>query len=182
MNLKELESLIRLFDSLKLSELALKQGDFELNLKKEKQKTKEVGLVPTMVYESTNPTAEPSTEDNQTSGHIVKAPMVGVFYGAPSPKSSPFVKIGDKITKGQVLCIIEAMKMINEVVSPVSGVVKDVFIANGELVNGMIGLMAGGELPEEDKATILNAMQEAFYMAKLENKKYTPKKYRIEED
>lgn len=51
-----------------------------------------------------------------------------------------------------------------------------------ELVNGMIGLMAGGELPEEDKATILNAMQEAFYMAKLENKKYTPKKYRIEED
>lgn len=50
-----------------------------------------------------------------------------------------------------------------------------------ELVNGMIGLMAGGELPDEDKATILDAMQEAFYMAKLENKKYTPKKYRIEE-
>ncbi|MCI5775578.1 MAG: helix-turn-helix domain-containing protein [Aerococcus sp.] len=51
-----------------------------------------------------------------------------------------------------------------------------------ETVNGMIGLMAGGELPEEDKATILNALQEAFYMAKMENKKYTPKKYRIEED
>lgn len=51
-----------------------------------------------------------------------------------------------------------------------------------EMVNGMIGLMAGGELPEEDKATILNAMQEAFYMAKMENKKYTPKKYRIKEE
>jgi len=51
-----------------------------------------------------------------------------------------------------------------------------------ELVNGMIGLMAGGELPDEDKATILDAMQEAFYMAKLENKKYTPKKYRIEKE
>lgn len=51
-----------------------------------------------------------------------------------------------------------------------------------ELVNGMIGLMAGGELPDEDKATILDAMQEAFYMAKLENKKYTPKKYKIEEE
>lgn len=51
-----------------------------------------------------------------------------------------------------------------------------------ELVNGMIGLMAGGELPDEDKATILDAMQEAFYMTKLENKKYTPKKYRIEEE
>lgn len=50
-----------------------------------------------------------------------------------------------------------------------------------EIVNSMIGLMAGGELPEEDKATILNAMQEAFYMAKIENKKYTPKKYKIEE-
>ena len=51
-----------------------------------------------------------------------------------------------------------------------------------ELINGMIGLMAGGELPEEDKATILDAMQEAFYMAKIENKKYTPKKYKIEEE
>ena len=51
-----------------------------------------------------------------------------------------------------------------------------------ELVNGMIGLMAGGELAEEDKTTILNAMQEAFYMAKMENKKYTPKKYRLEEE
>ncbi|NLD16635.1 MAG: helix-turn-helix transcriptional regulator [Tissierellia bacterium] len=51
-----------------------------------------------------------------------------------------------------------------------------------ELVNRMIGLMAGGELPDDDKATILDAMQEAFYMAKLENKKYTPKKYRIEEE
>lgn len=51
-----------------------------------------------------------------------------------------------------------------------------------EIVNGMIGLMAGRELPEEDKATILNAMQEAFYMAKIENKKYTPKKYKIEEE
>lgn len=50
------------------------------------------------------------------------------------------------------------------------------------LVNGMIGLMAGGELPDEDKTVILNAMQEAFYMAKMENKKYTPKKYRIEEE
>lgn len=51
-----------------------------------------------------------------------------------------------------------------------------------DIVNGVIGLMAGGELPEEDKATILNAMQEAFYMAKIENKKYTPKKFRIEEE
>lgn len=51
-----------------------------------------------------------------------------------------------------------------------------------EIVNGVIGLMAGGELPEEDKAVILNAMQEAFYMAKIENKKYTPKKFRIEEE
>lgn len=51
-----------------------------------------------------------------------------------------------------------------------------------ELVNGMLGLMAGGEFPEEDKQTILMALQEAFYMAKMENKKYTPKKYRIEED
>lgn len=51
-----------------------------------------------------------------------------------------------------------------------------------EIVNGMIGLMAGGELPEEDKETILNAVQEAFYMAKIENKKYTPKKYKIEEE
>ena len=51
-----------------------------------------------------------------------------------------------------------------------------------QMVNGVIGLMAGGQLPNEDKATILEAMQEAYYMAKIENKKYTPKKYRIEEE
>lgn len=51
-----------------------------------------------------------------------------------------------------------------------------------EIINGIIGLMAGGELPEEDKATILSAIQEAFYMAKMENKKYIPKKYKIEEE
>ncbi len=78
--------------------------------------------------------AEPSAQGNQTSGHIVKAPMVGVFYEAPSPKSEPFVKKGERIEKGQVLCIIEAMKMINEVVSPVSGVISNILIANGEMV------------------------------------------------
>ncbi|RIH90193.1 Biotin carboxyl carrier protein of acetyl-CoA carboxylase [Calidithermus terrae] len=64
----------------------------------------------------------------------VKAPIVGTFYRAPSPDAEPFVKEGDTVKKGQVLCIIEAMKLMNEIESEVAGVVRKVLVNNGEPV------------------------------------------------
>ena len=60
--------------------------------------------------------------------------MVGVFYAAPSPDSEPFIKIGDKIKKGDVLCIIEAMKMMNEIIAEEDGEIAEILVGNGELV------------------------------------------------
>lgn len=64
----------------------------------------------------------------------MNSPMVGTFYSAPNPESEPFVKVGDKINEGDVLCIIEAMKMMNEVKSEFSGIVKQILVENAEPV------------------------------------------------
>ncbi|HQM75384.1 MAG TPA: acetyl-CoA carboxylase biotin carboxyl carrier protein, partial [Candidatus Saccharicenans sp.] len=66
--------------------------------------------------------------------HYITSPMVGTFYRAPSPTSAPFVEIGDTVKKGQTLCIIEAMKLMNEIESDVSGVVTDILVENGKPV------------------------------------------------
>ncbi len=66
--------------------------------------------------------------------HIVKSPIVGTYYEAPSPGAPPFVKVGDTVKEGQVLCIIEAMKLMNEIEAEVSGVIVKMFVGNGSPV------------------------------------------------
>ena len=67
-------------------------------------------------------------------GHVVKSPMVGTFYGSPSPDAGPFVKVGDTVAVGDTLCIIEAMKLLNEIESDKAGVVKKILVGNAEAV------------------------------------------------
>lgn len=77
--------------------------------------------------------AEPVHTAESTTLQQIKAPLVGVFYAAPSPEAQPFVRPGDRVEKGQVLCILEAMKMMNELKSPVSGLLRSVGCRNGEM-------------------------------------------------
>ncbi len=77
------------------------------------------------------PAAAPAAEPK---GHSLKSPMVGTFYRAPSPGAPPFVEIGQSVSKGQTLCIIEAMKLLNEIESDVSGTVKAILVENGQPV------------------------------------------------
>ena len=77
------------------------------------------------------PVAAPSPEDG---AHIVKSPIVGTFYDAPSPDAEPFVKIGDQVSSGKVLCIVEAMKLMNEIESDASGEIVKVFVKAGQPV------------------------------------------------
>lgn len=72
-------------------------------------------------------------ESPESSWVEVKAPLVGVFYAAPSPEAPPFVQVGDQVEQGQVLCLVEAMKMMNQLKSPVSGVVRGIGGVDGEL-------------------------------------------------
>ena len=73
-------------------------------------------------------------EESEAGLHIITSPIVGTYYRSPSPESSPFVNVGDKISKGKVLCIIEAMKLMNEIESDIDGVVAKIYPQNGQPV------------------------------------------------
>jgi acetyl-CoA carboxylase biotin carboxyl carrier protein len=79
--------------------------------------------------------AAPAAEAGPEAGaHIVKSPIVGTFYAAPSPDADPFVKVGDRVSSGQVLCIVEAMKLMNEIESDFAGEIVKVFVNSGQPV------------------------------------------------
>ncbi len=80
------------------------------------------------------PAAEPVADAGDEDGFEVTAPMVGTFYSSSSPGSAPYVQVGDRVNEGDTLCIIEAMKMMNQIEADVSGVVKSIRIQNGEPV------------------------------------------------
>lgn len=80
------------------------------------------------------PVAATAEAGPEAGAHIVKSPIVGTFYDAPSPDADPFVKIGDRVSKGQVLCIVEAMKLMNEIESDFSGEIVKMFVNTGQPV------------------------------------------------
>lgn len=80
------------------------------------------------------PTRAPVADAGDKKGHIVTSPFVGTFYRSPAPDQPPFVEVGTVVRKGQVLCIVEAMKLMNEIESDVSGVVRKILVNNGEPV------------------------------------------------
>lgn len=122
MDFKEIKELIRVFDKSELNKLKVKEGEFEVAM----QKGFEGGTVvtasapvstPVIAATPVAPATAPVVESTSApvSGDTINAPMVGTFYASPSPEASAFVKIGDKVKKGQTLCILEAMKIMNEV-------------------------------------------------------------------
>ena len=89
----------------------------------------------TVVPESDGPTAAVSLpKDAEAAGKTINAPIVGVFYAAPSPDSNPYVSVGQRVSKGDTVCIIEAMKCMNEIQAEADGVITAVLANNGELV------------------------------------------------
>ena len=131
-----------MFKELGLTEFKIKDNDSELVLKKEvKVVTESSPVVETqnVVRQTSNNMAnvvdsKESLNISTTNGTDVKAPLVGVFYASPSPEAEPFVKLGDTVNKGDVLCVIEAMKMFNEIKSEVSGKIAEIYVDNGNIV------------------------------------------------
>lgn len=125
MKYEDIEKILKLFDNLDIEKLSFRNDGFSLEL--EKSVGKKVEQVPVSV---SAPTKELPVEEHT----FVRAPLVGVFYEAPAPDAIPFVKVGDVVEEGQVICVIEAMKMINEIKSPIRGKVLRVLGENGVLV------------------------------------------------
>ncbi len=139
-----LKELIKILDSSSLTKFELKGKDFELKVEKEPPKvvvnenaTVEVNSVSVTPSETKTEKLLPPAEDVETDEeklHVIKSPLVGTFYRAPAPGAPPFVEEGDIVSPGQVLCIIEALKVMNEIESDVRGRVVKILVENGQPV------------------------------------------------
>jgi len=138
MNLEEIKELIRVFGRSKLGKLKVKDGEFEVSMAKEGGDVV-VASTPSQVATPTAVPApvqeaviEPKPDTKSASGDFIKSPMVGTFYAAPSPEAAPFVSAGDTVRKGQVLCILEAMKIMNEFEAEFDCKILEVLVQDGE--------------------------------------------------
>ncbi|HEX6414223.1 MAG TPA: acetyl-CoA carboxylase biotin carboxyl carrier protein [Burkholderiales bacterium] len=139
MDLRKLKKLIDLVQESGIAELEITEGE-------EKVKIVKGGTVSLMTTAApaaapapaaaleAKPAATPPAEPAGQEGHVVKAPMVGTFYRSPSPDAKPFVEVGQSVKEGDTICIIEAMKLMNEIEADASGVVKAVLVENGQPV------------------------------------------------
>lgn len=134
MDIKKVKALASLAQKMNLTELEVAFGDSKICIKRND------GTAPAIPAPSLIQTSAPRTpeahagEVDFNNMHQVKSPMIGVFYSAASPDSAPFVSIGETVKKGQVLCIVEAMKVMNELVCEYDGEVIDICAKDGDVV------------------------------------------------
>lgn len=142
MDYKEIEHLMKVMNESQLTELEIEKEGFALKIKKEKEIVPIASRIETPIIErpveiqnqiSTDIKVEKEVS-GEKEGIIVYSPIVGTFYSAPAPGAEPFVKVGDKVKKGDVLCIIEAMKIMNEIEAESDGEIVEIFVKNEEMV------------------------------------------------
>ena len=151
MDLRKLKKLIDLVQESGIAELEITEGEEKVKIVKGGQVTVVPGAPPTALAApeprggpaqapavATAPSAPaaavPGEPQPGQEGHVVKAPMVGTFYRSPSPDAKPFVEVGQAVKEGEVICIIEAMKLMNEIDTDASGTVKAILVENGQPV------------------------------------------------
>lgn len=135
MDLRKLKTLIDLVSESGIAELEITEGEGKVRIVKFSQTVQPVAYAPEAPAAApAAPVAAAPAEPAAPVGHTVKAPMVGTFYRAPNPGASPFVEIGQAVKEGEPLCIIEAMKLLNEIEADKSGVIKEILVENGEPV------------------------------------------------
>jgi acetyl-CoA carboxylase biotin carboxyl carrier protein len=141
MDLRKLKTLIDLVAESGVSELEVTEGEDRVRIVKNPAPSavpvqQVYAATPAQVSAPTPAVSAPVTstpaEAPVATGHTVKSPMVGTFYRSPTPGADSFVKIGDSVKEGQTLCIIEAMKLLNEIEADKSGVIKEILCENGQ--------------------------------------------------
>ncbi|AKC68390.1 acetyl-CoA carboxylase biotin carboxyl carrier protein [Pandoraea oxalativorans] len=142
MDLRKLKTLIDLVAESGISELEVTEGEGKVRIVKAPPQVIAAPMqmampaaMPQVAAQA--PAASPAAAPAAPAlpqGHIVTSPMVGTFYRAPSPGADPFAQVGDSVKEGQTLCIIEAMKLLNEIESDKAGVIKEILVENGQAV------------------------------------------------
>lgn len=136
MDINEIKKLIKVFENAKVTELSIQEGDLKIKISKNGS-TNSSGVVyqnlPVEIpsqNEQVAPDAglEKKVEDNT---HIINSPIVGTFYRAPAPDADSYIQIGDSVSEGSVLCIVEAMKLMNEIECDISGKIVQILVEDG---------------------------------------------------
>jgi acetyl-CoA carboxylase biotin carboxyl carrier protein len=154
MDLEEIKNILDLIAESEVNQVTIEEGDFKIKVKK----TADVvaGSAPPVQYQmpqGASPQAQPAagapqhgqpsesgsaseqeSAEADLSGDVVKSPIVGTFYGAPSPEDDPFISVGDQVEEGETLCIVEAMKIMNEIESEYTGTIQKILVKDGEAV------------------------------------------------
>ncbi|MGK0674365.1 MAG: acetyl-CoA carboxylase biotin carboxyl carrier protein [Halothiobacillaceae bacterium] len=142
MDIRTIKKLIELLDSSGVAEIEVKEGDSSVRISR---MPTHMSAMPQMVVSAPMaapaPVTAPQTAaapaakaEDEPSGHVIKSPMVGTFYRAASPDAKPFVEVGQHVKAGDTVCIIEAMKMFNQIEADTSGVIKAILCENGQPV------------------------------------------------
>jgi len=141
MDLRKLKKLIDLVQESGIGEIEITEGEEKVRISREGPGAPPLIMAaPALPMPVAAPAGAPAAEAPKPAepaapaGHTLKSPMVGTFYRAPSPGAPAFVEVGQSVSKGQTLCIIEAMKLLNEIESDVSGAIKAILVENGQPV------------------------------------------------
>ena len=143
MDIRKVKKLIELLEESGIDELEIHEGEESVRISRYSQHAPVAAIAPQM-YPAAGFTPAPATAEApaspaqeakpELSGHQVKSPMVGTFYTAPSPSSPAFSEVGQRVKEGDVLCIVEAMKMMNQIKADHSGTIEAILVENGQPV------------------------------------------------
>jgi len=144
MDLKLIKNILDMIAESDVNEVSLEEGDFKIKVKKQGEvqqvtysqpaaapQAPAQPAAPTQPQQAAQPEAQQGGSDDQPDGEVVKSPIVGTFYEAPSPDSDAFVKVGDTVSKGDTICIVEAMKIMNEIEAEFGGTVQKILVDDG---------------------------------------------------
>ncbi len=141
MDIRKIKKLIELIEESDIEEIEIKEGDDSVRISRRKQVTE---LAPQPAFVAAPAASQPPADANTSTesesstsslnGHVVRSPMVGTFYRAASPSAPTFIEVGQTIKAGDTICIVEAMKMMNQIEADKTGTVSEILIENGQPV------------------------------------------------
>jgi len=137
MDIRKVKKLIELLEESDVAEIEIHEGEESIRISRASQVAMAAPMMaaPMAAPAAATPAAaEAAPAKEEISGHAVRSPMVGTFYRSPAPNSSPFVEVGKQVSVGDTLCIIEAMKLMNQIEADKSGTIKQILVENGQPV------------------------------------------------
>ncbi len=139
MDIRKIKKLIEILEETSIAEIEIHEGEESLRISRVSATTQiitpaEAPPPPSQPQAPSEETAPVAEETEEVAGHIVRSPMVGTFYRAPAPGAKPFVEVGHHVNVGDTLCIIEAMKILNQIEADKSGVITKILVENGQPV------------------------------------------------